>query len=130
MADLPWLPWGLPTGCCHAYYPPLQGARYAILGCLIWNAALLAGIGCIGAGISDGMEWREIPWQVDIFIVLGGALMGIPLVYTLQARTVQHLYVSVWYMSAALFCFPILFLIGNLPAVHFGVEQATMNWWS
>lgn len=108
---------------------PLQGARYAILGCLIWNAALLAGIGCIGAGISDGMEWLEIPWQVDIFIVLGGALMGIPLVYTLQARTVQHLYVSVWYMSAALFWFPLLFLIGNLPAVHFGVEQATMNWW-
>jgi cytochrome c oxidase cbb3-type subunit 1 len=28
-----------------------------------------------------------------------------------------------------LFWFPILFLIANLPAVHFGVEQATMNWW-
>jgi cytochrome c oxidase cbb3-type subunit 1 len=108
---------------------PLVGARFAILGCMIWNAGLIAGIGCIAAGISDGMEWLEIPWQVDILIVVGGALMGLPLVYTLQARKVDHLYVSVWYMGAALFWFPLLFLIANLPATHFGVEQATMNWW-
>lgn len=108
---------------------PLIGARYAILGCMLWNAGLIAGVGCIAAGISDGMEWLEIPWQVDILIVAGGALMGLPLVYTLQARKVAHLYVSVWYMGAALFWFPILFLIANLPAMHFGVEQATMNWW-
>lgn len=108
---------------------PLIGGRFAILGCMIWNAGLIAGVGCIAAGISDGMEWLEIPWQVDILIVVGGALMGLPLVYTLQARKVDHLYVSVWYMGAALFWFPILFLIANLPAVHFGVEQATMNWW-
>lgn len=108
---------------------PLVGARFAILGCMIWNAGLIAGIGCIAAGISDGMEWLEIPWQVDILIVVGGALMGLPLVYTLQARKVDHLYVSVWYMGAALFWFPLLFFIANLPATHFGVEQATMNWW-
>ncbi|MYM67207.1 hypothetical protein GTP45_10230 [Pseudoduganella sp. FT55W] len=108
---------------------PLLGGRYAILGCMLWNAGLIAGVGCIAAGISDGMEWLEIPWQVDVLIVIGGALMGLPLVYTLQARKVDHLYVSVWYMGAALFWFPILFLIGNLPATHFGVQQATMNWW-
>jgi cytochrome c oxidase cbb3-type subunit 1 len=108
---------------------PLIGGRFAILGCMLWNAGLIAGIGCIAAGISDGMEWLEIPWQVDILLIVGGSMIGLPLVYTLQARKVEHLYVSVWYMGAALFWFPILFLIANLPAVHFGVEQATMNWW-
>ncbi|MYN09229.1 cbb3-type cytochrome c oxidase subunit I [Pseudoduganella aquatica] len=108
---------------------PLVGARYAILGCMLWNAGLIAGLGCIAAGLNDGMEWLEIPWQVDILLVAGGALVGFPLVYTLQNRKVHHLYVSVWYMGAALFWFPILFLIGNLPAVHFGVQQAAMNWW-
>jgi cytochrome c oxidase cbb3-type subunit I len=108
---------------------PLVGGRYAILGAMLWNAGLIAGLGAIAAGVNDGMEWLEIPWQVDILIVVGGALIGLPLVYTLQARKVDHLYVSVWYMGAALFWFPILFLIGNLPALHFGVEQATMNWW-
>lgn len=108
---------------------PLVGARYAILGCMLWNAGLIAGLGCIAVGLTDGLEWLEIPWQVDVLLVAGGALVGMPLVYTLQNRKVHHLYVSVWYMGAALFWFPILFLIGNLPAVHFGVQQAAMNWW-
>ena len=108
---------------------PLVGARYAIAGAMVWNAGMIAGLGCIAVGLSDGMEWLEIPWQVDILFVIGGALVGLPLVYTLQARTVRHLYVSVWYMGAALFWFPTLFLVGNLPALHFGVQQAAMNWW-
>ncbi len=108
---------------------PLMGARFAILGGLLWNAGLIAGLGSIAVGISDGMEWLEMPWQVDILLVIGGALLAFPLVFTLQNRKADHLYVSVWYMGAALFWFPILFLVGNLPAVHVGVEQATMNWW-
>ena len=107
----------------------LIGGRFAIVGCMLWTAGLIAGLGCIAVGLSDGMEWLEIPWQVDILIVVGGGLIGIPLVYTLQARKVHHLYVSIWYMGAALFWFPILFLVANLPALHIGVEQATMNWW-
>ncbi|KAA0910359.1 cbb3-type cytochrome c oxidase subunit I [Pusillimonas sp. ANT_WB101] len=108
---------------------PLVGARFALLGAMLWNAALIAGLGSIAAGFNDGLEWLEIPWQIDILFVIGGAMIGLPLVFTLANRKVKHLYVSVWYMGAALFWFPVLFLVGNLPGVHFGVEQATMNWW-
>ncbi|MER1968821.1 cbb3-type cytochrome c oxidase subunit I [Castellaniella sp. GW247-6E4] len=107
----------------------LYGGRFAILGCMLWNAGLIAGLGSIAAGINDGLEWLEIPWQVSILIVLGGALIALPLVFTLQNRKVEHLYVSIWYMGAALFWFPVLYLVGKIPGVHFGVEQATMNWW-
>ncbi len=107
----------------------LLGGRFAVLGAMIWNAGLIAGLGCIAVGLNDGLEWLEIPWQVDILIVVGGSLVGLPLVFTLQNRRVDHLYVSIWYMGAALFWFPILFLIGNVPGLHIGVEQATMNWW-
>src|SRR5690606_2868331 len=107
----------------------LMGGRFALLGCMLWNAALIAGLGSIAAGFNDGLEWLEIPWQIDILFVVGGALIGLPLVFTLQNRKVKHLYVSIWYMGAALFWFPVLFLVGNLPSVHFGVEEATMNWW-
>ncbi|WP_043351707.1 cbb3-type cytochrome c oxidase subunit I [Cupriavidus basilensis] len=107
----------------------LAGAKYAVLGAALWNAGLIAGLGSIAAGISDGLEWLEIPWQVDILLVAGGALVGMPLVLTLVNRKVDHLYVSVWYMGCALFWFPVLFLVANIPGLHFGVEQATMNWW-
>lgn len=108
---------------------PLMGGRFAVLGAMVWNAGLIAGLGCIAVGLNDGMEWLEIPWQVDILLVIGGSLVALPLVFTLQNRRVEHLYVSIWYMGAALFWFPILFLIGNIPGLHFGVQQATMNWW-
>ena len=104
-------------------------ARFAFLGAALWNAALIAGLGSIAYGVGDGLEWLEIPWQIDILFVLGGALIGVPLVLTLANRKVRHLYVSVWYMGCALFWFPVLFLVAKVPGVHKGVEQATMNWW-
>lgn len=107
----------------------LYGGRFALLGCMLWNAGLIAGLGSIAVGINDGLEWLEIPWQISILLVAGGALIGLPLVFTLANRKVSHLYVSIWYMGAALFWFPVLYLVGKLPAVHFGVEQAAMNWW-
>ncbi|APV51901.1 hypothetical protein BWI17_20830 [Betaproteobacteria bacterium GR16-43] len=107
----------------------LVGGQFALLGAILWNAGLIAGLGAIAAGFSDGMEWLEMPWQVDILLVVGGAIVAVTLVLTLRRRNVDHLYVSVWYMGAALFWFPILFLVGNIPGVHFGVQQAAMNWW-
>ena len=107
----------------------LVGGRYAVLGGALWNAALVAGLGSLAYGVSDGMEWLEIPWQIDILFVAGGALVGLPLILTLLRRKVAHLYVSVWYMGCALFWFPVLFFVANIPGLHRGVEAATMNWW-
>ena len=108
---------------------PLLGARFAFVGAVLWNAALIAGLGSIGAGISDGLEWLEIPWQIDTLFALGGALIGMPLVFTLVNRRVDHLYVSVWYMACALFWLPVLFIVAKMPGLHQGVQQAAMNWW-
>lgn len=107
----------------------LEGARVAIGGAVLWNIGLAIGIGCIAVGITDGMEWLEIPGQVGVLFALGGAMIGLPLAFTLRRRKVEHLYVSVWYMGAALFWFPVLYIVAKLPNLHFGVEQATMNWW-
>ncbi|MCC4117637.1 cbb3-type cytochrome c oxidase subunit I [Aromatoleum toluclasticum] len=107
----------------------LEGARFAVWGAILWNIGLAIGVGCIAVGINDGMEWLEIPGQVGVLFAVGGAMIGLPLVFTLRRRKVEHLYVSVWYMGAALFWFPVLYIVAKLPNLHFGVEQATMNWW-
>ncbi|WP_309678041.1 cbb3-type cytochrome c oxidase subunit I [Polaromonas sp.] len=108
---------------------PLIGMRFAFVGAILWNAALIAGLGSIAAGVNDGLEWLEIPWQIDILFAIGGALIGLPLVMTLVNRRVGHLYVSVWYMGAALFWLPVLFIVAKIPGLHQGVQQAAMNWW-
>jgi cytochrome c oxidase cbb3-type subunit 1 len=107
----------------------LVGERYAVWGAAIWNAGVAAGIVAILSGWTDGLQWLEIPWQIGILLAVGGALSAVPLLLTLRRRNVHHLYVSVWYISAALIWFPILYVVAKVPHVHFGVEQALVNWW-
>ncbi|MDR3451846.1 MAG: cbb3-type cytochrome c oxidase subunit I [Rhodoferax sp.] len=108
---------------------PLMGMRFAFLGAILWNAGLIAGLGAIAAGFNAGLMWLEMPWQVSILMAVGGALIGLPLVLTLVNRRVEHLYVSVWYMGAALFWFPVLFITAKIPGLYTGVQAGTMNWW-
>ncbi|RJG01054.1 cbb3-type cytochrome c oxidase subunit I [Noviherbaspirillum sedimenti] len=128
-----WAPMGL-LGLAMWMLPrllktPLLGGRLIILGAVIWNAGLIAGLGGIAVGINAGMEWLEIPWQIGGMFAVGGMLIGLPMAFMLPKRKVHHLYVSVWYIGAALFWFPTLYLVAKIPGLHFGMEMATMNWW-
>lgn len=108
---------------------PLAGQRYAALGAWLWNAGVAAGIAAILSGWTDGLQWLEIPWQIGILLAAGGAFTAVPLLMTIARRTTHHLYVSVWYLAAALLWFPVLYFVAKVPYVHFGVEQAIVNWW-
>ena len=108
---------------------PLVGARFAVAGAAFWHMGLILGATAIAFGWNGGMEWLEVPKVFTPLIALGGALVGLPLVLTLFQRKVEHLYVSVWYLSAAVVWFPILYITANLPGVHFGVQAALVNWW-
>jgi cytochrome c oxidase cbb3-type subunit 1 len=108
---------------------PLRGEYFAIAGVLLWSFGVFCGAVALLAGYSAGLEWLEFPFPIPLLLVIAGGLMAVPLLKTLAARKVHHLYVSVWYMGAALFWFPVLYLVANVPGVHFGVQQAAMNWW-
>lgn len=107
----------------------LVGANYALAGAALWNVGVLAGVVAIATGRSAGLEWLEFPWQSATLLAVGGALVGVPLLLTLLQRRARHLYVSVWYIGSGLLWFPIMFVVANFPGLHFGVQQATMNWW-
>ncbi|WP_417501817.1 cbb3-type cytochrome c oxidase subunit I [Marinobacter sp.] len=107
----------------------LVGGKYAVIGGFIWNIGLVLGLSAITLGLSDGEEWLEFPWQIDLLFVVGGAMCAAPLLLTAANRNVEHLYVTSWYLMAALVWFPILFLIANLPFAFPGASGATVNWW-
>lgn len=107
----------------------LAGVPWILLGAAVLNAGIASGFGALATGWSDGMEYLEIPWQIDLLILAGLVLIVLPLLCTLARRRVEHLYVSVWYFVASLLWLCLLFLVANLPGVHTGVQQATMNWW-
>jgi cytochrome c oxidase cbb3-type subunit 1 len=108
---------------------PLVGGKTAAVGATLWGLGVTAGIVAILTGHSAGLEWLEFPWQCDVPMVIGGTMMGVALLRTLRNRRVEHLYVSVWYIAAGLIWLPILLIVANWPGLHFGVQQAAMNWW-
>jgi cytochrome c oxidase cbb3-type subunit 1 len=117
--------WMLP----RLLHTTLQGARWAIAGAILWNVGLAAGLASVALGVSEGMEWLEMPHAVDTMLVVSAGLTLVTLFKTIRQRTVKHLYVSVWYLGLALLAFPLLFIVATVPGVHFGVQQAAMNWW-
>ncbi|HET9156434.1 MAG TPA: cbb3-type cytochrome c oxidase subunit I [Myxococcaceae bacterium] len=107
----------------------LQGASYAMSGLILWNIALVVGVVELALGNMSGLEWLEMPRWVNLMLAIAAGFVAVPLILTLRRRKVEHLYVSVWYLGLALFAFPVLFIVANLPGVHFGVQQGAMNWW-
>lgn len=106
---------------------PLRWPRLATVGVILWNVGLVLGIGMLLAGRNDGLEWLEMDRALaDPWLVVGGACVGGTLLRTLLAGTVDHLYVSVWYIGGAYVWFPIIFVVGNWPFT--GVESAAANW--
>jgi cytochrome c oxidase cbb3-type subunit 1 len=106
----------------------LRQPRLAQLGILLWNVGLIIGIVGILLGRTDGLEWLEMDRYIaDPWLVVGGGLVGLSLLATLGRREVDHLYVSVWYIMAALLWFPVIFIIGNWPTWT-GAESAATNW--
>ncbi|WP_434358924.1 cbb3-type cytochrome c oxidase subunit I [Parasalinivibrio latis] len=108
---------------------PLVGSKYAVASAAVWNLALAIGLTQLLLGMTDGKEFLEIPWTTDILFVIGGGLAAVPLFLTLLNKKAGHIYVSGWYFSAALVWFPLLFLMGNMPGLFYGAEQAILNWW-
>lgn len=117
--------WILP----RIFRTPLRAPRMPIIGAVLWNVTVALAALAIANGWTDGEEWLEIPWQLDLLLALAGVFFVIPLVKTTGAREVHHIYVSGWYFLAGILWFPALFVIANLPFVHSGVEEATVNWW-
>ncbi|MEG8219283.1 cbb3-type cytochrome c oxidase subunit I [Sphingomonas sp. HH69] len=111
------------------FHTPLRFPRLPIVGAVLWNLGVLAGAIAIARGWTDGEEWLEIPWQIDILLAVAGSFFVLPLIVTAVRRQVHHIYVTGWYYLGALCWFPILFAIANIPCIHSGVQEATVNWW-
>lgn len=111
------------------FHVPLKSPRLVLVGAVLWNIAVALGGLAIASGWTDGEEWLEIPWQIDMLLAAAGACFIAPLVRTTRARDVHHIYVSGWYFLAAILWFPVLFVVANIPGLHSGVEEVTVNWW-
>lgn len=112
------------------YYlvPRLTGARLwneRLANVGLWLAVLVnvAVIVVLAAGVTDGREWLEIPWWLDIAVIV---MLGVPTVVvtgTVRNRREEGLYVSLWYLLAGLYWVAALFVVGNIPNLYGAAAQ-------
>ena len=85
-----------------------------------WNAGVAAGVIGILAGYGTPMKWLEFPSAVWPVLLVSYSLIVVWLVVMFGARRKGHVFISQWYLLAACFSFPWIYLTANLLLNVFG----------
>jgi cytochrome c oxidase cbb3-type subunit I len=114
--------------------PPYSNAM-ARVSLWIWNLSIVVGNVTLSFGLSQGREYAEWIWPVDLGILATLFLSILNLLLTLRQRNERIIYVSVWYVLAgAIFIF-LIYLFGNavwnpmVGAIQGGISDGILAWW-
>lgn len=111
----------------------LYSDKLGIITVCIWNIALVAATVTLALGYTQGREYAELIWPVDMMIVIGFALVFINIIMTIKQRREPILYVSVWYVSAGVILTAVTFALGNViwkpgSGALLGIPDAILLW--
>jgi cytochrome c oxidase cbb3-type subunit I len=110
----------------------LQRPGIVIAGGLFWNLGVTLGVLGILSGQNTGYEWLEMPQYAAVMLFAGYVLVGISALMTFHSRRECGLYVSQWFLLAALFWFPWIYSTAELLLVFGSVRgtfQEVVNGW-
>ena len=88
---------------------PLAWVSFAL-----WQITVISGPISFAMGWSQGREYAEYPWVIDVVITLSIALLAVNLIMTIFRRKEEFLYVSVWYFVAMFIWMAGVYPIGNV----------------
>jgi cytochrome c oxidase cbb3-type subunit I/II len=99
----------------------------------LWNIGVLAGVLMILSGDTQARELAEMPWAVDVVIMITLILIGYTILGTIIKRKEPKLYASLWFYASIMFWFPIVYFIGNViwrppTGALFGLTDSIFNW--
>ena len=117
---------------CRLCRAPLLYPRLLVLAATSWNVGMVLNILGILFGDGTSVEWLDAPRYCAPFYILGLGLVSAWTVATFRRRREIHVYVTQWYILAAVFWFPWMYLVTQLmifwvPAK--GVVPLVVNWW-
>ena len=121
------------------YYIPrllrtqLFSHKLGVFSAIFWNFSVLTGIISLSLGYTQGREYAELPWAVDIMLVISLALVVVNVLMTIRTRTEPILYVSIWYVAAAVVLTACTYILGNViwkpdTGALVGIPDAILLW--
>lgn len=103
-----------------------------------WQLIILTAVITLPLGITQGKEYAELEWWIDILIALIWVVFGWNMFATILKRRVRHLYVAIWFYIATFVTVAVLHIVNSfaLPvsftksySVFAGVQDALVQWW-
>ncbi len=98
---------------------------------LFWGYQLFIVLAATGyvLGISQGREYAEPEWYVDLWITIVWVVYLLTFVGTLLKREEPHIYVANWFFLAFIITIAMLHIVNNLavPVSFFGVKSYSLN---
>ena len=114
---------------------PLYSEKIGKITLWTWNLSLAAGFIALSLGYTQSREYAELIWPVDIGVLAMWALTFYNLLQTVRRRKENILYVSIWYVFAAIIFQFFSYFFGNAvwnpsTGAVIGIPDAVLEWFN
>lgn len=103
-----------------------------------WQAIIVSAAVTLPMGLTEGKEYAELIWPIDIAIAVVWVVMAVNFFGTIAIRKVKHLYVAIWFYMSMVITIAVLHIVNSLalPAtltrsypIYAGMTDALVQWW-
>ena len=110
----------------------------AVRDLVLRGAAHLPRAPVLPLGITQGKEYAEFEWPIDILIAVVWVAYAIVFLATIAKRKVRHIYVANWFFAAFILAVAMLHIVNSavIPvslwksySLYAGVQDAMVQWW-
>lgn len=106
----------------------LHSIKLGYYSLVLMASAVLIGSICLMLGINNsGGEYREYIWPVMGLFAMGIGLSLYNFIKTIQTRKTEDIYVSNWYIVAAMMFIAVIVLVGYLPFWQDGLAETIVQ---
>jgi len=103
-----------------------------------WNLIIVLAVITLPLGITQGKEYAELEWPIDILVALVWVAFGLNYIMTVAIRKSSHIYVSNWFFMSMIIMITYLHVVNSLAfpvsltksySIYSGVQDAMIQWW-
>ncbi len=103
-----------------------------------WQAVIVAAAITLPMGYTQGKEYAELEWPIDILIAVVWVAYAVVFFGTLGTRKVRHIYVANWFFGSFIIAVALLHIVNSaaIPvsvtksySAYAGVQDAMVQWW-
>ena len=103
-----------------------------------WQIVIVLAAITLPLGMTQGKEYAELEWPIDILIALVWIAYAAVFFGTIAKRAVSHIYVANWFYGAFIIAVALLHIVNSMAvpvsltksySVYSGAQDAMIQWW-